>query len=259
MAIDIAQNIKRLEAGDTFQFTLAMTTTPPTSAAFVVFNTDGASLALDAIQSLEIVGTSASGLMYFNRVLPQTPGFYNYAWLTWDTASRPYVLPGEFEIVKTRAFSFPTYGNPQDIVRSARGMFGRGDITFREMAPYCQAADGYMDMFFGKVTTVPLGSASPLIQDMSKVYTLWRYYCDQYAIDKEAEPLGIIHRKEEYDRLLDLIAAGSMSLPGIDLNVEFGVVSVIPDPMHKGVFDMRDFTDQHVSNALIEDEFGRDE
>lgn len=258
MPIDIAQNIQRFEAGDTFQFTLSMTPSPPTSVGFILFNTDGRTLALDTIQPNEIVSSSASGLFYINRVLPQTPGIYAYKWMAWDTASRPYVTPGEFEVARTEAFSFATYGDPQDIVRSARGMFGRGDITFKEMAPYCQAADGYMDMYFGKVATVPLGSASPLIADMSKVYTLWRFYCDQYAIDTKAEPPAIIHRKEDYDKLLMLIAAGSASLPGIDTTVELQQVHAIPDGSRKAVFDMRDFIDQRVSNALLEDEFGRD-
>jgi hypothetical protein len=257
--IDIAQNIPRYAAGDTRQFTLTMSPQPPSSATFIVYNTDGNTLALDPVQPLEkVTADSLTGFMFLNRVLPQTPGIYSYTWIAWDTGSRPYIVPGEFEVTITRAFSFSTYGDPQDIVRSARQMFGRGDITFREMQPYCQAADGYMDMYFGKVTTVPLGSASPLIADMSKVYTLWRYYCDQFALDTKSEPPAIINRKNDYDKLLNLIAAGSASLPGVESTVDVQQVIAIPDGTHKSVFDMRDFTDQHVSHALIDDESGRD-
>src|SRR6185436_16321891 len=115
------------------------------------------------------------------------------------------------------------------------------------------------DVYLGAVMAVPLGSASPLVQDMSKVYTLWRYYCDQYSYDTKAEPLAIIHRKEDYDKLLELIASGSATLPGIDLLVEMVPVFAIPDGTRKAVFDMRDFTEQHVSRDLLEYEQGRDD
>jgi hypothetical protein len=256
--IDIAQSLPVLEAGDTKQFTMTASPTVPATAAFVMFNTDGSTLALNPVQPNAIVGDSGSGLLYFNRVLPDTPGIYCYKWLLWDSASRPYVNAYEVLIQRTEAFSFQTYGDPQDIVRSARQLFGRSNITFRDMQPYCQAADGFMDMYFGRVTSVPLGSSSPLIQDMSKVYTLWRFYCDQYSYDTKQEPPAIIHRKEDYDRLLELIAAGSMSLPGIEAAVTFEPVA-LPDHTKKPVFDMRDFLDQHVSRTLIDEEQGRDD
>ncbi len=255
--IDISQGLPVYEAGDTRQFTMTATVTVPATAAFVVFDTNGNSLALAAVQSLEIVGTSGAGLFYFNRVLPDTPGIYATKWLMWDTASRPYVTPGEFEIERTEAFFFQTYGDPQDIVRSARQLFGRSNITFRSMQPYCQAADGYIDIYLGRVMNVPLGSASPLIADMSKVYTLWRYYCDQYSYDTKAEPPAIIHRKEDYDKLLELIASGSMSLPGVEGLLSFVPVA-IPDHTKKPVFDMRDPLDQHVSPNILEEEASRD-
>lgn len=257
--IDISQSLPVYEAGDTRQFTMTATMTIPQTAAFIVFDTFGNSLALNPVQPLEIVGNSAAGQLYFNRVLPDTPGIYSTKWTLWDTASRPYVVAGEFEIQRTMAFSFSTYGDPQDIVRSARQLFGRSNITFRDMQPYCQAADGYMDMYFGAVTTVPLGSASPLVQDMSKVYTLWRYYCDQYSYDTKSEPPAIIHRKEDYDKLLALIAAGSVTLPGIELIVDLVPVFAIPDGTRKAVFDMRDFVEQHVSRDLLDYEQGRDD
>jgi len=255
--IDISQSLPVYEAGDTRQFTLTATMTVPATAAFVVFDTHGNTLALNAVQSLAIVETSASGQFYFNRVLPDTPGIYSTKWLLWDTASRPYITPGEFEIERTEAFSFATYGDPQDIVRSARQLFGRSNITFRSMQPYCQAADGYIDVYLGRIMNVPLGSASALIADMSKVYTLWRYYCDQYSYDTKSEPPAIIHRKEDYDRLLELIASGSMSLPGVEPLITFEPVA-IPDHTKKPVFDMRDPLSQHVSQELLDEEQGRD-
>lgn len=256
--IDISQILPQYEAGDTRQFTLTMTTAAPNTVALAFFNTDGNTLALSAVQSGETVAASDTGLFYFNRVLPDTPGIYSYMWTAWDSASRPYKVPGQFEIQRTEAFSFATYGNPQDIVRSARQLFGRTDITFREMQPYCQAADGYMDMYLGRVVSVPLGSASPLIQDMSKVYTLWRFYADRYSYDTKQEPPAIINRKNDYDKLLMLIAAGSATLPGIETTAEGTTVFAIPDGTKKSVFDMRNFLDQKISDNLIDEEEGRD-
>lgn len=259
MPIDISQTIREFEAGDTFQFTFTASQTVPATVGFVMFDTNGASLALDGVQPNEIVGTSGTGLYYFNRVLPQTPGIYAYKWLAWDTASRPYILSDEIEVKRTEAFSFSTYGDPQDIVRSARQMFGRSNITFRDMRPYCQSADGYIDMYLGKVVAVPLGSASPLVADMSKVYTLWRFYCDQYSYDTKAEPPAIIHRKEDYDKLLNLIAAGSANIPGLEIIASGDTVFVMPDGTRKAVFDMRDFLQQKVSTNLLEAEDALDD
>ena len=48
--IDISQSLPVYEAGDTRQFTMTATMTVPTTAAFIVYDTIGNSLALNAIE-----------------------------------------------------------------------------------------------------------------------------------------------------------------------------------------------------------------
>lgn len=265
MNLDISQNFAKFETEDTRQFTLAMTTAFPNTVDFTIYGFGGEILPRADVQSGASVqesgnpgfsGSSRSGIYFINYVLPVTPGMYNGRWTAWDSASRTYTTPIEFEVVATMPYSYFSYGNQMDITRSARQLFARSNITPRDIQPYQQSADGYIDAFLGRVMTVPLGSASPLLADMCKVYTLWRFYCDQYSYDTKQEPPAIIHRKEDYDKLLALIAAGSLNLPGILPLVSFDPVA-IPSG-HKPVFDMRDFTDQNVSDSLLREEADRD-
>lgn len=258
MAIDIAQVIKRYESGDTFQFTMSTSGTNPATADFRMYDVVGGVVPISQVQSGYVVANSAANLLYFNRVLPTTTGLYSYEWTLWDAASRPYFVRNEFEIVLTLGNSFFTYGNISDIVVSARQLIGRTDITPLEMRPYCQGADGYIDSFLGKIMTVPV-SPIPIIADMSKVYTLWRLYCDRYSGEKDAEPPAIKSRKEDYDKLLWAVIAGSLTLAGLTPDVAtFNQVSIVPQVPYNPVFDMRDFESQHVDRDLLDFEQGRD-
>lgn len=251
--MDIAGTIPRYEAGDTRMLSLAMTTTLPQTVAFTLFNTDGSTLALAAPQTGETVSQSPTGVYNFIRTLPLSRGFYSYKWTAFDAGSRPYITAGELEIVRTEAYSFFTYSDITDVLRTARTVFGRSDITIYDVAQYCKAADAMIDATLSTLTTVPVVPTPALLSDMSKVYTLWRFYCDQYSAQKDSEPPGIIHRKAEYDDYLVALAAGSASLPGVSLDGISDEIRIIPSASYKPVFDMRDAGEQHVSATLLDD------
>ena len=259
MAIDLIP--ARFESGDTFQFTLTMTANRPNTVAFGITDFIGNVVSLSAVQSGAVVAESGTttGAFYFNRVLPTTVGFYFYEWLAWDAASRPYAVRGELEIYHTRAFSFHTYADVQDTLKTARRIFDRGDITVQDLQRYFQAGDGEIDAKLAPVATVPLSLPAPEpIPDISKVFCLWRYYCDRYSIEREGAPPAIISRKEAYDDLLQMLISGSASIPGIiDATAEAGTISTI-GTAYKPVFDMRDWIDHRISPQLIDYETDRD-
>lgn len=258
MPIDITRNIDRFETEDTFQFTLTATVSRPNTVAFNVFNTNGNTLALEPVQSAAIVQESgaSTGLFYMIRVLPTSVGLYTYEWRSWDSSSRTYINRGEFETIKTEAHSFFTYADVTDTIRTARQLFGRGDITIRDVRPYLESADGWIDSWLGRITTVPLGSSSAIVKDMSKVYGLYYYYADRYSVEKEDAPPGIVGRKDRYDELLQAVIAGSATIAGLGIGVE-DKISVLPGDF-KPVFDMRDVIQQRVDPDLIAAEDSRD-
>src|SRR3989304_9860661 len=91
MALDITRNIDRFEGEDTFQFTLTMTVSRPSTVAFVVYNTDGSTLAPETVQANSawaVESGTNTGVFYMNRVLPTSVGFYTNMWRGGDSSSR---------------------------------------------------------------------------------------------------------------------------------------------------------------------------
>ena len=93
MPIDISRNIDRFESEDLKQFTFANTLTVPRTIDFIVFNTDGTTLAPVDVQSGLTVTVSAAtanvgsvGVYYLNRQLPSSVGFYTYWWRAWGSS-----------------------------------------------------------------------------------------------------------------------------------------------------------------------------
>lgn len=264
MALDIVGNIPRLEASDTKQFTWASTITAPQTVAFHVYNTDGSTLAPEAMQSSSFfVAASGGGVFYANRVLPTSAGLYFYQWTAWDVASRTYITRGEFEIYRTEAHSFFTYADVTDVVRTGRQIFKRSDITMREVRPYLEAADGYIDGRLGKVFTVPLNPVPNIIRDMSKVFGLAYFYSDRYSTEKEDQPPPIIDRKDWYEEFLSSVVSGTAVLV-----TSGGVVSqvaedftVITGGIEGGTpqFGIRDWTEQTTDSDIKDAEADRDD
>lgn len=250
MPIDITGNIDRFEGGDTRQFTMTGTVTAPDTAEFVVFNTDGTSLALAAVQSGESVQNSGAvnlGLFYFNRVLPDTVGYYTTQWTSWDANSLPYILRSEFEIIRTLAQSFFSYGNVSDVLRTARQMFGRADITQRDIQDYMEPADDWINGKLGVIFTVPVTPAPPILRDMVKVYALCNFYSDRYNLERQDTPPAIVRRKEAYDEFLDEIVEGNAILhtqSGTVIRYDPQITSTTDD--FKPIFDHRDWEVQRI-------------
>ena len=253
MGIDITGDVERFESGDTRQFTLTATVTVPASVNFSLFNTDGATLALLSVQAGETVQTSASGLFYFNRILPDSTGYYTFQWTAFDSSSRPYVTRGEFEIIKTQAESFFSYAPLANVLRDARHIIGRGDLTFSEIRPHMETAH---DRINGKVAllyTTPVSPVFPQIQDMEKVFALWTLYADRYGTERGVIPPSIQARKDDYDELLDEWSAGSVALPvgsGIATLADPLMSSVQAD--FKPIFDSRRFEQQRIDPDLVD-------
>ena len=265
MPIDITGNIPRWEADDTRQFTMTATVNRPSTVAFIMFNTDGRSLAPEAVQSGATVAESGTntGLFYFNRVLPTSTGLYFYEWRSWDAASRTYIVRGEFEAIRTEPHSFWTYADIMDVVRTGRQIFQRGDITQRDMRPYLEAADGYIDGKLGMVMTVPVTPTPAIITDMSKIFSLAYFYSDRYSIEREAAPPAILQRKEWYEEYLSSVLSGTAVLV-----TSGGVTTRVVDEINKmtgsiddgtPTFGLRDWPSQKVDADILDDEADRDD
>ncbi len=262
--LDIIQSVARYESGDTRQFQMANSATVASTATFAIYDFSGATVALNSVQSGATVTQSPTGIFFINRVLPSSTGIYTWEWTLWDSSSRPYYTRNEFEIINSLPTSFFTYCDVQDTIRTARNFFGRTNITIREMQPVCQAADGYIDSYLGRVMNVPLTPpVPPLIADMSKVYTLWRFSSDRHFFELNEEDSAVVRRKNDYDKLLQSIAAGSLTVvnvgsSSITITSDQDDVVAIPDPTYKAVFDMRDWIDQRVDPDLVDDEDSKD-
>ena len=249
MPIDILGGIERFEADDTQQLTFTATLTAPQTVAFHIFNTEGTTLTPVAVQSGQSVSASGGGLYYVDRVLPSSAGMYFYQWTAWDSSSRTYIIRREFEVVRTEAFSFDTYANMTDLVRTGRQAFGRMDITLRDLRPYAEAADRYIDASRNDtaVNTV-------LLREMSKVGALYYFFADRYSFETKDAPPGIVGRWKEYKDLLAAIVAGTLG--GKD---PVSVLTGGPDSTFKPVFDSREFEDQRVDPDLIDSDKERDD
>lgn len=266
MAVGITGDIPRYEAGDTRQFTWAATISTPQTLAFNLFNTDGNSLAPAAVQASSFfVASSGSGVFYDNVVLPTSVGLYFYQWTAWDAASRPYVTRGEFEVIRTEPVSFFTYAEVLDVTRTGRQVFGRADITQRDLRSYLESADAYIDSKLGMVMGVPLSSTPNLIRDMSKVFCLANFYSDRYSVENEGAPPAIIARKEAYEKLLDAVVSGTAVLVtsgGVVTRAEDEYIGITGGLEHSGgvpVFGMRDFEQQVIDADVVADEDARDD
>ena len=262
--IDITGGIPRYEADDTKQFTFASTATRPATVAFAVYNTNGNTLALEAVQSgATVVETPTNtGAYIFPRVLPTSAGLYFYQWTGWDASSRPAIIRGEFEIVRTEPVSFFTYGNILDVTRTGRQVFGRADITQRDLQPYMEEGDAYIDSMLGLVVTVPVTPTPNLIVAMSKVFALANFYSDRYSMENEDAPPAIMKRKEEYVELLSSIVSGSAVLVtsgGVVTSVQ-EAITALTGSIKGGVpvFGMRDPEDQTVDADITAAEADRD-
>ena len=217
MPLDITRNIDRFEGEDTFQFTLTMTVSRPSTVAFVVYNTDGSTLAPETVQvssNCAVESGTTTGLFYMNRVLPTSVGFYTYMWRAWDSSSRPYTNRGEFEVIRTEPHSFYTYGTRVEVMKRARQLIGRGDITERDIRPHMEAGDGWIDSKIGVRVSVPLSPVPGWAREMSNRMAIYFLHQSYYSGQKTDEPPAVVRQFDKDNEFLDGVVEGKYSLVG---------------------------------------------
>lgn len=209
---DIPGGIKRYQGDDFRQFTLAATVTRPVTVSYLLFDPVGAVLALDSISAVNsgvtvaesaVGAVNSTGLYHIEYVLPATPGFYVGQWTAFNTASQGAIVRQEFEIIRTEARSFYSYGNVADVLRTARVLFKQHDITARDMQDYMEPSDDKINAMLGTVMSVPVAPTPPILRDCNKAMTLWGFYTDRFSEVKRDAPPGI---KAHYDSCMKFFA-----------------------------------------------------
>ncbi len=262
MPIDITQQIAVFEAGETQQFTYVSCVNIPATVAFNLRNFRGDLIALTDIQSGETVGqsltimNSATGRFFINRILPDTPGIYFPQFVAWDAASRPYPTTWEIEIKETGAHSFFTYGDVEDVIKNARQIFNRSNMTVRDIKAYMEAADAWVDLKLQRVAinSLPITPTPNFLRTMSKAGALYFYYSERYGIEREEAPPGIVDQWDELNKLLDGVVAGSYSIAGIDIAVSRAGQIYISTQNDKPIFGMKDWILQEVDQNMLDRE-----
>ena len=248
---EIPGGIQRYQADDFRQFTLTTTPTRPTTVAYVLRDPNGSLLditSISAVNSGIVVTESAvgavnsTGLFHIEYVLATTPGFYVGEWKAFNAASQAGVIRHEYEVVRTEARSFWSYGEVADVLRTARVLFNQHNITAREIQDYMEPADDRINAMLGKVMTVPVTPNMPILRDCNKAMALWGMYSDRFAEVKREAPPGI---KAHYESCMEFFAevmSGNAVLvtdSGI-IQLPTGMASTTYD--FKPIFDLRDFS-----------------
>lgn len=275
MPIDITRNIDRFESDDLKQFTFSNTLTVPRTLDFIVFNTDGATLAPVAVQSGLTVTVSAAtvnvgsvGVFYCNRQLPTSVGFYTYWWRAWGSSggssgsvadSLSSITRGEFEIFTTEPHSFFTYGNRVEVVKRARQLVGRGDITERDIRSHMEAGDGWIDSKLGKIIGVPMTPAPFSVREMSNRMGIYFLYQSYYGGQKVDVPTAVQRQFTIDNEFLDGVVEGKFALAGS------GVLFIFEQPVSviiggtadgKPAFGRSDWENQVIDPAILDFEDG---
>ena len=269
MPIDLTRNIDRFESEDLQRFTFANTITVPRTIDFMVFNTDGATLAPLAVQSGLSVTVSAAagnvgsvGVFYVDRQLPVSVGFYTYMWRAWGSSggssgsvvdSLFTVTRGEFEVIHTEPHSFFTYGNRAELVRRSRQLVGRGDLTERDIRPHMEAADGWIDGKIGRIVGVPLSPVPQVVREMSNHGGLYFFFSAYYGGQRSEIPADVQRQWEQDNEFLDGVVEGKYALTtsGATYQLE-NEVKAITGGIEEGkpAFGRSDWTDQEIDSDI---------
>lgn len=223
MPIDLSGNIDRWEADDLRQFTYIDTPSIPSCVTFNVFNTDGSTLAPVAVQSGLTVTISGAditkGMFYAFRQLPSSRGFYTYEWHAYGSGTAQSSLytttRGTFEIVKTEPRSFVSYGAKGSVLRVARQLIGRGDLTEFDVQPHMEAAYGYINARLGSVVAVPLTAPAPAyISQGEEVLAVYTLYGSFGATEKGEIPPSFAKLRDDFVEYLDAVIEGKATIDG---------------------------------------------
>ena len=235
--VDIVGQTQRFQSEGLEKFSLVSTATIPATVQHILYNTDGATLAPVAVQSGLTVTVSALaanvgsvGLFYVNRQMPTSVGFYTYEWRLFGSsgassgtvaASLFTPLRGEFEIFKTEAASFFTYGVKEEVMRRARQLVGRGDISERDVRPFMEAGDGWIDSKLGKIIGVPLSPVPFSVREMSNRMAIYFLYNAYYSGQKTDEPPATVRQFDKDNEFLDGVVDGKWALAGSGVSFIF--------------------------------------
>ena len=265
---EIPGGIARYQADDFRQFTLTTTPIRPTTVSYVLRDPNGALLDVASISPVNsgvtvtesaVGGVNSTGLFHIEYVLATTPGFYVGEWKAFNTASQAGVVRHEYEVVRTEARSFWSYGEVADVLRTARVLFNQHNVTAREIQDYMEPADDRINGMLGKVMTVPVTPNMPILRDCNKAMALWGFYSDRFAEVKREAPPGI---KAHYDSCMKFFAdvmsgnavlitdSGAIQLPS-------GMASTTYD--FKPIFDLRDFGDMRADPDFVDQDESEDD
>jgi hypothetical protein len=269
MPIDLSGNLDRFEADDLRQFTWIDTVSVPSTISFAIYNTDGSALAPVAVQSGVTVtisgGDITKGMFYVFRQLPSSRGLYTQEWKAYGSGSAQSSLfitvRGMFEIYRTEPRSFSTYGDKGNVLRIAKQLIGRGDLTEYDVEPHMKAAYGYINSRLGGVMTTPFGLPAPSYiaqgEEFISVYTLYGSFG---ATEKGDIPAAFEKLRDDFVEYLDKLVEGEATVDGVIPSIG-GPVSHITGGIVGGtpIFGRRDFPEQSIDQNILELEESQDD
>lgn len=265
---EIPGGIQRYQAEDFRQFTLTTTPVRPTTVSYVLYDPNGASLALSSIspvnsgvtvQESAVSGVNSTGLFHIEYTIPATLGFYIGEWKAFNTASQAAIIRHEFEIYRTEPRSFLSYGNVADVLRTARVLFKAYEFTARDIQDYMEPADDRINAMLANVMTVPVTPNMPILRDCVKAMALWGIYTDKFAEVKRDAPPGIYsHYKSCMEFFAEVMSGNAILVTDSGAIVlPTGLASTTQD--YKPIFDLRPFEDMRPDPDVISFNVDEDE
>lgn len=265
---EIPGGIKRYQADDFRQFTLTATVTRPTTVTYALYDPLGALLPISSISAVNsgltvqesaVGAVTSTGLYHIDYVIPATPGFYVSEWKAFNATSQGAIIRQEFEVIRTEARSFYSYGNVADVLRTARVLFRAHDITAREIQDYMEPADNKMNALLGRVMTVPISPTPAVLRDCNKALTLWGFYNDRFAEVKREAPPGIEARYTACMEFIAEVMSGNAVLVTDSGIIQQSLVMGSTTEDYKPIFDLRDFEVMRTDPDRIDAEDAEDE
>lgn len=267
MAENLSGGIPAYEASDLKRFTLAATLARPNTVAFQLWDPNGGLLPVSSISPVNsgifaVECGNLSGIYYVDVVLPDTAGFYISEWIAYNATSQTGRVKEEFEVIRTEARSFFTYGNAYDIVRTARQIFGRSNVTVRDLQDYMEPADGLINGYLGHLgdaITLPLSTVPPLVRDWHKSLVLWSLYSDRFGVKGEDAPTGL---QDRYDKVIEQLEALKDGEAVLQISsgyvIQAGYDFFCTNENRKPIFDFRDWEAQRINPLIVEADYDED-
>jgi len=266
MAFDLSGNIDRFEADDLRMFSYLNSQSIPSTVVFTIYNTDGSILQPTAVQSGQTVtasgGDVTKGNFYVFRQLPSSVGFYTYEWKVFGSGSIQgslyTVTRGIFEIAKTEPMSFYSYGNKNNVLRIARQLVGRGDLTERDVAPHMTAAYAYINARLGTVMTVPFSPSPAYIAQGEEFLSVYTLYGTFGTSEKNEIPPAFAKLRNDFVDFLNDVVEGDATVDGTTRKA--APVDYITGGVQDGVptFGRRSMTEQNIDQDILDAEEAQD-